>query len=224
MINRLLLCILIILLPLIIIIAFAILNEDGYPFFFTQKCVGINYSFFYIFKFRSMSGGIVFRNGGPVGWLAERQEHTSLSSCEAEIRATNEGAKLTIALRNLADGFADCGVTLLDANGKKTRFCQQVKTELKLDNVTVVHSRLEDYAPEVKHDGITSRAFTTLRDMTEKSVSCCALGGYYFAMKGIYPTEELAELPPSIETTQVIPIDALGQSGQRHLVVLKQKA
>jgi 16S rRNA (guanine527-N7)-methyltransferase len=115
-------------------------------------------------------------------------------------------------------------VTLLDANGKKTRFCQQVKTELKLDNVTVVHSRLEDYAPEVKHDGITSRAFTTLRDMTEKSVSCCALGGYYFAMKGIYPTEELAELPPSIETTQVIPIDALGQSGQRHLVVLKQKA
>ncbi len=55
MINRLLaLCILIILLPLIIIIAFAILIEDGYPFFFTQKRVGINYSFFNIYKFRSM--------------------------------------------------------------------------------------------------------------------------------------------------------------------------
>ena len=115
-------------------------------------------------------------------------------------------------------------VTLLDSNGKKTRFCQQVKTELKLDNVTVVHSRLEAYDPQVKHDGITSRAFTTLRDMTEKSVSCCALGGYYFAMKGVYPTEELAELPTNIEMAQVIPIDAPGQTGQRHLVVLKQLA
>jgi hypothetical protein len=32
-----------------------------------------------------MNGGIVFRNGGPIGWLGERQERTSLSSCEAEI-------------------------------------------------------------------------------------------------------------------------------------------
>ena len=33
-----------------------------------------------LFKFRSMSGGIVFRNGGPLGWLGERQDRTSLSS------------------------------------------------------------------------------------------------------------------------------------------------
>ena len=33
-----------------------------------------------LFKFRSMSGGIVFRNGGPVGWLSERQKRMSLSS------------------------------------------------------------------------------------------------------------------------------------------------
>ncbi len=115
-------------------------------------------------------------------------------------------------------------VTLLDSNGKKTRFCQQVKTELNLENVTVVHSRLEDYAPSVKHDGITSRAFTTLRDMTEKSVSCCADGGYYLAMKGTFPTEELADLPPTILTEKVVPIHAPGQSGQRHLVILQQKA
>jgi hypothetical protein len=33
-----------------------------------------------LFKFRSMSGGIIFWNGGPVGWLRERQDRTSLSS------------------------------------------------------------------------------------------------------------------------------------------------
>jgi len=38
-----------------------------------------------LFKFCSMNGGIVFKNGGPLGWLGERQERTSLSSCKAEI-------------------------------------------------------------------------------------------------------------------------------------------
>jgi O-antigen biosynthesis protein WbqP len=40
--------------PLISIIALAILIEDGFPIFFTQNRVGINYSFFNIYKFRSM--------------------------------------------------------------------------------------------------------------------------------------------------------------------------
>jgi O-antigen biosynthesis protein WbqP len=44
----------VILLPIIIIVAFVILIEDGYPVFFTQKRVGINYTFFKIYKFRSM--------------------------------------------------------------------------------------------------------------------------------------------------------------------------
>jgi O-antigen biosynthesis protein WbqP len=55
MLNRLFaLFLLIILSPLFLIVAFVILIEDGFPVFFTQKRVGINYSFFYIFKFRSM--------------------------------------------------------------------------------------------------------------------------------------------------------------------------
>jgi O-antigen biosynthesis protein WbqP len=44
----------IILFPLFLIPALVILIEDGFPVFFTQKRVGINYSFFYIIKFRSM--------------------------------------------------------------------------------------------------------------------------------------------------------------------------
>ncbi len=40
--------------PIFLMISFAILIEDGIPVFFTQKRVGINYSFFNIYKFRSM--------------------------------------------------------------------------------------------------------------------------------------------------------------------------
>jgi O-antigen biosynthesis protein WbqP len=46
--------ILIFLLPILIIIAIAIVLEDGYPIYFIQRRVGINYSFFNIYKFRSM--------------------------------------------------------------------------------------------------------------------------------------------------------------------------
>lgn len=55
MINRLLaLLLFIILLPLFLIIIFLILIEDGFPVFFTQKRFGIDYTFFNIYKFRSM--------------------------------------------------------------------------------------------------------------------------------------------------------------------------
>jgi len=55
MFNRsLALIILFLFLPIFIIIAIAIIIEDGYPFFFTQKRVGVNYTFFKIYKFRSM--------------------------------------------------------------------------------------------------------------------------------------------------------------------------
>lgn len=55
MLNRLFaLFLLVILSPLFLIVSFVIFIEDGFPLFFTQKRVGINYSFFHIYKFRSM--------------------------------------------------------------------------------------------------------------------------------------------------------------------------
>jgi len=48
------LLILIILLPIFLILAITIFVEDGFPIFFKQKRVGINYTFFNIYKFRSM--------------------------------------------------------------------------------------------------------------------------------------------------------------------------
>ena len=55
MLNRLFAFILLIILsPIFLIVAIFILIEDGYPIFFSQKRVGIHYSFFHIYKFRSM--------------------------------------------------------------------------------------------------------------------------------------------------------------------------
>jgi O-antigen biosynthesis protein WbqP len=55
MLNRLFALILILILsPLFLLVAISIFIEDGMPIFFKQKRVGINYSFFNIYKFRSM--------------------------------------------------------------------------------------------------------------------------------------------------------------------------
>jgi hypothetical protein len=67
-----------------------------------------------LFKCRSMSGGIIFRQGGPIAWTAVRQERTSLSSCEAEIRATNEVSKLLMGIRHLADAVREGGYDIAD--------------------------------------------------------------------------------------------------------------
>ena len=48
------LILLIILSPIFIIVGLLIFIQDGFPVFFKQKRVGVNYSFFHIYKFRTM--------------------------------------------------------------------------------------------------------------------------------------------------------------------------
>ena len=48
------LLLLIILSPIFLIVGLIIFIQDGFPVFFKQKRVGVNYSFFYIYKFRTM--------------------------------------------------------------------------------------------------------------------------------------------------------------------------
>ena len=55
MLNRLIALIAILIFsPIFLIVALMIFIEDGFPIFFTQKRVGVGYSFFQIYKFRSM--------------------------------------------------------------------------------------------------------------------------------------------------------------------------
>jgi hypothetical protein len=67
-----------------------------------------------LFKFRSMSGGIFFKNGGPLSWLSKCQDHTSLSSCETEICATGATSRKVVTLCNLCCSFTDSGFPISD--------------------------------------------------------------------------------------------------------------
>ena len=109
---------------------------------------------------------------------------------------------------------------LLDSNGKRTRFLTQVVAELRLRNVGVVRSRVEDYQPESLFNSVVSRAFATLADMVAGAGRLCAPGGRLLAMKGIFPDDELARLPPGCVVVGVYPLHVPHLEAERHLVHL----
>jgi hypothetical protein len=69
-----------------------------------------------LFKFCSMSGAIIFRSGGPIMWKMELQDRTLLSLCDAEIRATNMDARLTVNLRNMILHLQSLGYPINDTD------------------------------------------------------------------------------------------------------------
>lgn len=91
----------------------------------------------------------------------------------------------------LAIARPDLKITLLDSNNKKIQFLQFLKDELKIENVTLVHDRAEDFAKNhlETFDVVTSRAVAQLRVLCELSIPMLKINGCFIAMKGILDTE-----------------------------------
>jgi 16S rRNA (guanine527-N7)-methyltransferase len=110
--------------------------------------------------------------------------------------------------------------TLLDSNGKKARFLFQVKTQLRLDNVQIQNCRVEAFRPQQRFDAVISRAFASLKDMTDGCRHLLSDNGVFYAMKGIYPTDELSALEKNYKVSQSYPLQIPREEGERHLLVL----
>jgi len=113
--------------------------------------------------------------------------------------------------------------TLLDSNSKKTGFVQQAAIDLRLDNVAVVCTRVENWQTEEKFDGIISRAFTSIADFTAATRHLLAGDGRWAAMKGEPSQEELEKLPAGVQIERVISLEVPELDAARCLVVLKVK-
>jgi len=117
--------------------------------------------------------------------------------------------------------FPEKEFTLLDSNGKKTRFLTQSKIELKLTNMTPVQSRIESFEAPL-FDAITSRAFATLKDMVDGSIHLLKEDGFFYAMKGVYPNSEIDELDDRVSVVDCFVLNVPGEEGERHLVKIKK--
>lgn len=105
--------------------------------------------------------------------------------------------------------------TLLDSNAKKTRFVQQAVLELKLKNVAVCHSRVEQFHPEKTFNVVITRAFAGLAEIVDLTAHLLNKEGVLLAMKGQKPG---AELDPISAKKSVISIRVPGIEAERCLV------
>lgn len=109
--------------------------------------------------------------------------------------------------------------TLLDSSGKRTRFMTQMKLELGLKNIEVIHSRVQDYQPEVRFDAVLSRAFASGKDMVEWSSHLLKPAGYMAAMKGKFDPEEWADVE-GFSQREIVQLEVPKLNEERHLIFL----
>lgn len=110
---------------------------------------------------------------------------------------------------------------LVDSNSKKTRFINQAVLELRLANVTAVHSRAEQYRPEQRFDSVVSRAFTSLAQMLRMTQHLCAPDGIFVAMKGQRPDDELQGVQAPFAVERVARLQVPHLEAERHVVSIK---
>jgi 16S rRNA (guanine527-N7)-methyltransferase len=122
----------------------------------------------------------------------------------------------------LAIARPDINFVLLDSLGKRVRFLMQVKHGLGIENVTPVQSRVEEYQPSVKLDGVLSRAFASLQDMIQWCSHLIDNQGVFLALKGQYPADELEQLPNGVSLSQDISLVVPKLEGERHLIILSK--
>lgn len=119
----------------------------------------------------------------------------------------------------LAIVYPEKQFTLMDSNGKKTRFLQQAKQELGLENIAIYNGRVESYPQQQSFDTVISRAFASLNDMLTWTRTLGAAEARFLAMKGAYPVQELANLPVGFQLLESYPLQVPLCDAERHLLV-----
>lgn len=113
-------------------------------------------------------------------------------------------------------------VTCVDTVAKKAAFITQASLNLGLKNLHGVHSRVEQYKTQ-SFDVVCSRAFASLADFTNLTMFHVKQDtGFWFALKGKYPDDEISALPKEVyvHTSQKIKVPLL--DADRCVLVLKK--
>lgn len=121
---------------------------------------------------------------------------------------------LPLALANPERRF-----TLIDSNGKKTRFVSHALRTLGLVNAEALQARVEALCPERPFDTVVARAFAPLPEMLALIGPLCGPKTRVLAMKGKWTARESADLPAGW-LAQWHPLTVPGLEQQRSVICL----
>ncbi|MDT8283759.1 MAG: 16S rRNA (guanine(527)-N(7))-methyltransferase RsmG [Gammaproteobacteria bacterium] len=113
---------------------------------------------------------------------------------------------------------------LIDTNGKKTRFLMQAKIDLKLDNVEVIHQRVQDYQPmkeghRIYFDVITARAYAAVDDILSNTLHLQDKTTSILVMQGKLDEHFNSAQHKLVESFS---LDVYGLEAERHLLEIKK--
>lgn len=125
----------------------------------------------------------------------------------------------------------DADFTMLDSLGKRVNFLNEVVGRTGLKNARAVHMRAEDAGRDPsyreKFDIATARAVAELAVLSEYALPFVKTGGYFLAMKGTAPKDEVDNarraiklLGGRLEEVKEVDIEPLGL---KHTIVVIEK-
>lgn len=117
----------------------------------------------------------------------------------------------------LAIARPDWAITSVEAVEKKAAFQRQVKIELGLANVSIYCGRVEGW--QKSFDAVIARAFACLGDYVRLAGH---LSDCLWAMKGVYPADEITALPAGWHLEAHHELQVPGLSAARCLLQLKR--
>jgi len=123
------------------------------------------------------------------------------------------GLVLAICLPQLQ---VDC----VDTVAKKASFIQQAALSLGLANLRGLHARVESLT--AAYQVVSARAFSSLPDLVTGSDKALLPGGFWMAMKGKTPQEEILALPPQVQVFHVEALHVPGLDAQRCIVWMRR--
>ena len=111
--------------------------------------------------------------------------------------------------------------TLVDSNSKKTRFLVHASATLKLNNVSVEHTRTQDFRPQKLFDALMARAFATPEKIIDIGGHLCRPGGQLLLMAGIIDDLDVSGSKEFLlqSTTSV---RVYNEPANRHILIFKR--
>ncbi len=120
-------------------------------------------------------------------------------------------------------------LTIVESQRKKTDFLNELVKLLKLEDVTIINKRAEDYAKDnlEAFDYVTSRAVAPLNILAELSLPLVKVGGLFIAMKGNNYKSELDLAKNGIITLggklkKTINLDLPLHLGKRNIIIIEK--
>ena len=126
------------------------------------------------------------------------------------------GIPISIFLPNIS-------FSLLDSNGKKIRFLTEIKSQLNLENVTIVNDRVEKHAPSSPYDMVVCRAFSSLEKIVLNCSRLIVPNGSVLAMKAAISQQELTAAREVSRGLKIHKLEIPNLKLPRHLVEIRPR-